>query len=114
MRIPTIILTAIFSTACVTFRVDIPEGLEFARTDRGTWKAVGPTQSVQEAPRAVSAPSKATPASAPKKASKAKPKRAAKPTADSCKALREVADSCDAQLKVEECKTSCEPKAATP
>jgi hypothetical protein len=39
-----------------------------------------------------------------------KVKRAAKPTAEGCKALREVADSCDAQLKVEECKTSCEPK----
>jgi hypothetical protein len=105
MRIYAAILTAILSTACLTVRVDIPDGLELAKTSRGTWRVELPKTEAKEAPRAVSAPPRATPKRVVKKV-----KRAAKPTAESCKALREVADSCDAQLKVEECKTSCEPK----
>ncbi len=102
MRIYAAILTTILSTACLTVRVDIPDGLELAKTSRGTWKVELPKTEAKEAPRAVSAPPRATP--------KRVAKKVKKPTAEGCKALREVADSCDAQLKIEECKTSCEPK----
>lgn len=100
MRVLTLALLAILSTACsVTIRL-------------GNMANENDIPAPKARPAAVVAPS---PVSAPIKApAKKVAKKAKKPTAEVCAAKRAEADKCDAEVKVETCKAACEPAPAAP
>jgi hypothetical protein len=112
MRIAQLALIAVLSTACITLRVDIPDDMEFAKTPQGTWKLSKPNAAPVVVSSPVSGHSSPIVKAPTKKSTKAR--KPVKPTAEICAAKRAEADKCDAEVKVETCKTACEPPPAAP